>query len=153
MFLLIPLKNAINCIHNNTRPIVVVALINLLISPFTLAESLKDDSLPSLDMPNYQFPLISTQSVSLNNNAIDKNSSFNEHWLLQQQDGYKSKEGTAALGKMLQMSAQVLYKNFRDSGYISDEMPDENGDGDFSEMKYKVRLQSDTLKFGLEYQF
>ncbi|WP_339339317.1 hypothetical protein [uncultured Oceanicoccus sp.] len=77
---------------------------------------------------------------------------FNYLWLQQQQQGYSQKNGGAAAGKLLRMGIKSLYKSY--SGSSSINIGDES---DFvssiHNVDYRLRLSSDKIKLGIEYEF
>lgn len=77
---------------------------------------------------------------------------FNYLWLQQYQEGYDHRSGGAALGKILRMSIESLYRDYHGNSTRVD-----HGDDDFAsryqEFDYKLRLSDDRIKFGIEYEF
>jgi hypothetical protein len=108
-----------------------------------------------LNSPRLAAPMVSTDPIdpgSLSFSSSDE--AFYNLWIQQNNDNYSVKEGSSAFGKLIQLGFKATYKSFRDKGHISKNMPDENLQGKVStEMKYRIRLESDSVRFGLKYKF
>lgn len=133
-------------LHNSH--FLAVWVLTLICSTSSLAET--TPYTPEIIVP---APQISTDAIDPDKVYYyrDLTNQLNESWLNNGQE--KSYEGSAALGKLLKMGVKATYKSFKDRGSLSNKMPDENGNGSLANMKYKLRMKSDTIKLGFEYKF
>ena len=132
-------------LHTSILALALLGLSNQSQSDAFGQQNLTFDALPMISIDPINPELMTVNS--------DDNARFNAAWMMQQQPGSKNREGGAAIGKLLRMSFKSAYKGFRNSGKISQAMPDEEGNGAVANMDYKVRLNSNAIKFRLKYQF
>lgn len=88
----------------------------------------------------------------------DADLQFNIIWLDQYQEGYKTRDGGAALGHMVREYLKSAYKAYRErNAQRLSALPDEKGNGRINgfegEMNYRLRWNDDEVKIGFEYTY
>ncbi|MEE8059306.1 MAG: hypothetical protein V3T17_15940 [Pseudomonadales bacterium] len=83
----------------------------------------------------------------------DNELAFNYLWMQQYQEGYGYKGGGAAMGKLLRMGVKNFYKSYTGSNAITGIGADDDIASRFSDLDYRLRLSSDRVKLGIEYEF
>ncbi|MCB1668784.1 MAG: hypothetical protein R3E73_14240 [Porticoccaceae bacterium] len=78
---------------------------------------------------------------------------LNHQWLSQHQDN-DAIEGGKAFSQLFKRGFKKYWDRKRETDFADkDYVPDSNGGGRVNEMDYKVRVSSDTINFGLTYEF
>jgi hypothetical protein len=83
--------------------------------------------------------------------AHDNDLAFNYLWMQQNQQNYRQKAGGAAFGILVRRGLKSLYKTHGGSGLEA--INDDDFRSDYSDLDYRLRLSSDKIKLGIEYQF
>ena len=73
-------------------------------------------------------------------------------WMQQYQQGYRHRDGSSGVNKLLRMGAKALYKSYYGSSKIKLDSDDNIGSS-FSDIDYKLGVSTDKVRFGLEYDF
>lgn len=141
--------------------------IHVLSQPLRLdATVVNDDALPIIEFSTRQRgskrdafkDYLSVQNEFLANQNLptvgqDDDLIFHYAWMQQYSDDYRYREGGAALGRMLRISAQSLYDQHlrrpRSHQGGNDDIVDSFG----SDVEYNLRMSGDEIKLGIEYDF
>ena len=122
-----------------------------LVSASAMAESQNDEATLSRTQMISQSMLPSEGTLP----SYTKNgpSRFNYLWMQQYQPGYESREGTAALGKMLRIGIKTFYRNYRKSDVIRPGEGDDDIASSYAGVDYKLRLNEERISLRIGYDF
>ena len=91
----------------------------------------------------------------VSNPEHEEDLAFNYLWMQQYQDGYKSRHGGSAAGKLLRMSLKALYRSRYQSSSSSQAASDDDSliNDTFSKLDYRLKVSDDKFKLGVKYEF
>ncbi len=79
---------------------------------------------------------------------------FNYLWLQQHRDDYQHHDGGRALGKILRLGVKAFYNaRYGDGSGNIDSADSDSFSKRFTNMDYRLRLNGDNLRIGIEYSF
>jgi hypothetical protein len=82
----------------------------------------------------------------------DRDLAFNYLWMQQYQPGYQQREGGAAVGKLLRMGVNSMYKSYTGRN-LNNSNPNADIGSTYSNVDYRVRLSGNKVKLGFKYEF
>ena len=85
--------------------------------------------------------------------AQDDDLAFNYLWMQQYQEGYDSRNGGAAVGKILRMGAKALYRNYYGNGSAATMNTGDDFTSHMSNLDYHLRLSGDKINLGVAFEF
>lgn len=121
-------------------------------------QQLIDLEAPRQYVPTRTFTVIRDESGDRLVADDDAQLQFNMLWLRQYEEGYRYREGGAALGRLVRTYLKNAWRNYRSShAQLLSAAPDENGSGGLgafsTDMEYRLRWSDDEVTLGLEYRY
>ncbi len=94
-------------------------------------------------------------AANFNDNRLNTTQRLlNHQWLNQQYHDDHGKKGTKIFSKLLKAGAKAYWNQIKQSNFANNAaVPDSSGQGQVDEVNYRMRLNGDSLKLSVSYEF